>query len=43
MSIYNNIHAEVSMGSGEGNVYAALPLPCEDREVVFDRPSAQVK
>lgn len=31
------------MRHGECGVYAALPPPWEGREVVFDKPSAQVK
>lgn len=31
------------MWGGGGVGYAAFPLPSEGREVVFDRPSAQVK
>ena len=30
-------------GSGEDDVYAALPLPCEGREVVSYRPLHQIK
>lgn len=29
------------MGFGEGGVYASFTLPCECRDVVSDRPSAQ--
>lgn len=31
------------VGFGEGSVYAALPLPCESREVVSSRPSMRRK
>lgn len=31
------------MGSKEGRVYANVTLPRRDREVVFHRPSAQVR
>lgn len=31
------------MGLEKGGVYAALPLPCEGREIVFDKLPAQVK
>lgn len=37
-----NVISQV-VGSGEGNVYATLPLPVKGREVVSNRPSAQEK
>ncbi|KAG5612963.1 hypothetical protein H5410_024244 [Solanum commersonii] len=38
----NKFNVMPQVGSREGGVYAALILPCEGGEVVFDRPSAQL-
>lgn len=37
----NNTTVIPQVGSREGGVYKALPLPCEGRENGFDRPSGK--
>lgn len=37
------IQVRIQVRSGEDSVYAVLPLHCQSRKIVFDRPSTQVK